>query len=117
MRVQIPGRLEYGFHVRGAVQWRKSPWHGWHLSEPQLVVKVAIYYRLAFGGAAADEVYQMNPAGRGFDPSQRNVPPQIGSLADFRRKNPYQPVEVDGLGPIAKTWLPRRSLAGTYDAA
>ena len=65
--------------------------------------------------------FENNPAGMGFCTSQRvsqetEIPaPQIGLLAEFMGTDPLAPMGVHGFGPISKTWLPRRTEAGTFD--
>ncbi|WP_200685824.1 DUF2169 family type VI secretion system accessory protein [Paracoccus caeni] len=126
VEVVVPGRLKYGFHVRGPSCWYRSFFRGWRLAEPEPVHQVAIDYRLAYGGSAtladgSSILNEFNPAGCGFvseDLRRDKDPiaaPQIGKLEDFWRGDVYAPMEVHGFGPVARTWLPRRGLAGTYD--
>lgn len=102
---------------------------GWKLGEPEPVTEVPITYALAYGGIAAGadadspEVFEFNPAGTGFTTPQSREnrepfpAPQIGELAEFMAASPETDMTVHGFGPIAKTWLPRRAEAGTFDAA
>lgn len=125
--IEIPGRLSYGFQVRGPSSWasRKG---GWHLSSPEPVRSVPIRYQLAYGGTVAakngtEQTFEYNPAGRGYTGSgpagdRTEIPaPQIGLLADFMSEKFGKDMAVHGFGPIAKAWLPRRGLAGTLDDA
>ncbi len=126
VRVEIADRVSYGFQVRGPSEWRKQG-RGWSLTEPELVQEVPLTYALAYGGTApgqydhAPEVFEMNPAGRGFVTDQllekgEPIPaPQIGELAEFMGGEPRKEMTVHGFGPIAKAWLPRRADAGTFD--
>lgn len=65
--------------------------------------------------------HEFNPSGLGFatPESLRNrnafLASQIGLLGEFMSADPLTPMAVEGVGPIAKTWLPRRSEAGTFD--
>jgi hypothetical protein len=126
--VAIAGRLTYGFHVRGPAHWHRQGGR-WHLAAPEPVSEVPLTYALAWGGAApgADggppEVAEGNPAGRGFSNARRLngddpfAAPQIGDLAEFMAADPAQPMMIHGVGPVAKSWLPRRAHAGTFDQA
>lgn len=124
--VSIPGRLDYAFHVRGPTFWQKSWLRGWHQPPPLAVTEVRLDYRLAFGGAVAasggsEHVHEANPAGIGLaDPERmhdesRFPAPQIGTLAEFEAQDITTPMQVQGFGPIARAWTPRRQMAGTYD--
>ncbi len=126
--VRVANRLQYGFHVRGPSQWQKGA-AGWRLTPPEPVQTVPITYALAYGGmapgsdAAIPDVFQFNPVGTGFAnrASLANGQPilaaQIGELAEFMQGDPLAAMMVHGFGAIAKTWLPRRAEAGTFDAA
>lgn len=125
--VNIADRLSYGFQVRGPSMWRKALL-GWKLEQPQPISELPLSYALAYGGAApganADEppvFHQENPAGIGFATKellaqgQPFAAAQIADLAEMMAPNPEANMMVHGLGPVAKTWLPRRSFAGTFD--
>lgn len=126
--VLIADRLAYGFHVRGPSMWQRQEGR-WRLAAPAPVAEVPLSYALAWGGAAPGpddghpEVAEVNPAGQGLATPRRlraDDPfpaPQIGDLADFMSADPAQTRMVHGLQPIAKAWLPRRALAGTFDQA
>lgn len=126
--VQIPGRLTYGFHVRGPAAWHREG-RRWVLGTPETVAEVPVSYALAYGGTAPGvdgappEVFEANPAGQGFaNPRllRGDAPfaaPQIGDLAEFIAADPAAAMGVHGLGPVAKAWLPRRAEAGTFDTA
>ena len=125
--MRISGGKQYGFHVRGPSQWQKRT-AVWRLSAPQPVQTVPITYALAYGGTAAGQtddapqVFQFNPVGIGFatraslDIGEPIAAPQIGELAEFMQSDPLAAMMVHGFGAVAKTWLPRRSDAGTFDA-
>ncbi|KAG1655710.1 hypothetical protein GQR58_024341 [Nymphon striatum] len=125
--VSILDRLRYEFQVRGPSQWQHRRLGGWTLSQPELVHEVPLSYALSYGGYVlnGDEdkvAYEFNPSGLGFatPESLKNSSafsaPQIGLLGEFMSADPLTPMSVEGFGPIAKTWLPRRSEAGTFDA-
>lgn len=124
--VDIPDVLHYGFHVRGPSQWEKQR-KGWKLSDPMPVNEVPLSYALAYGGQCGEDdtlsFFDENPAGTGhmieaaLDDATSFAAPQIGLLAEFMGAAPFEPMSVMGTMPIAKTWLPRRSLAGTFDSA
>lgn len=124
--IAIPDILHYGFHVRGPCNWYK-PMSRWQLSQPNAVTSVPLSYGLAYGGHCDEKAgplfHEQNPAGLGFmtDETLRDVKtfpaPQIGLLAEFMDSTPTGQMMVQGTMPIAKTWLPRRSHAGTFDKA
>lgn len=124
--VTIADVLSYGFHVRGPSRWKKSG-RSWQLSLPDPVSEVPLTYALAYGGRCTEGegtcFFQHNPAGQGFMTEraarEQDVwpAPQIGLLAEFMDARPFEPMAVHGTMPIAKGWLPRRSLAGTFDSS
>jgi hypothetical protein len=126
VNVSIPDRLNYGFHVRGPSQWLK-PARKWQLSQPDPVTEVPLTYEFAYGGQCSDgetvHFYEQNPAGKGFmtEAVANDLgswpAPQIGLLAEFMAASPFEPMAVHGTMPIAKSWLPRRAVAGTFDTA
>lgn len=128
VEITIPERLTYGFHVRGPSQWRRHWLQGWRLDGPAAVRTVPVEYALAYGGSVSGDkgalaTHEYNPAGCGHvtddllrvgDP----IPaPQIGLLPELLRQDISAPLAIQGFGPIARTWLPRRAHAGTYDEA
>jgi len=125
VEVTVPGRLHYQFQVRGPAAWTPRR-RRWERSAPELVNEVPLTYALAFGGAApgpdGDTVYAYNPAGIGLVTPERlaardEIPaPQIGLLGELMAEDPLATISVQGTGPIAKSWLPRRAFAGTLDA-
>ncbi len=118
------GSLAKDLIVTGPRHWRWHWWHGWILDAPEPATEVPLRYEYAFGGQWTHEdtadIYEENPCGRGFvDPAhlsrKESVPaPQIESPAEPIEElgKRYRP---QGFGPLAKSWLPRRSYAGTYD--
>jgi len=124
--VTVPGRLHYGFQVRGPSVWRRGGDRLWTRSPPQPVTEVPINYALAFGGRApgpegSEVVHEANPAGIGLVTRERLAAgeeiavPQIGTLAEFMVADPLAVMTVQGFGPLAKAWLPRRGHAGRFD--
>lgn len=119
--------LHWGFHVRGPTQWQRQN-GGWQQTKPQPVTEVALDYGLAYGGTILGDdgrpvdFCAENPAGIGFattkslDSVDTWPAAQIGELGEFMAGgDPSQPMSVRGFGPIAKSWLPRRAVAGTFD--
>lgn len=110
------------------------------LADPEPASQVAIDWTRAYGGqvktpeqdqinpdgsvktaagAKQWQTYQSNPVGSGFDQRSGKPGPQIevSATQPYRGnslQNNYPPV---GLCATGKGWLPRRTLAGTYDAA
>lgn len=110
-----------------------------NLSEPEASGEVAISWQNAFGGqdkrpraderkadgsikkAAGSERWdtdERNPVGAGLNKASGEPGPQLEVMgkpytAGFGQDK-YPPVS---LGPLGKAWMPRRSLAGTYDDA
>ncbi len=133
VRISIPDRLSYEFTVTGNRLWEyKKGWRGgkWALSAPEPTIELPICYEYAYGGHVINPdneeeniTHPYNPVGRGLLPaflqqSGQAVPaPQIVSCADFMSMadNPEQELNVFGLSPLTKSWLPRRRLAGTLD--
>lgn len=122
----LPDRLHYGFHVRGPTQWTKGQRGRWTQTAPELVSEVPLSYALAYGGTASDQndqvaTFENNPSGVGFATahhlaaSNEFPAPQIALLAELMGTDPLAQMSVEGFGPIAKSWLPRRAEAGTFD--
>jgi hypothetical protein len=120
------GPVRKVIQVLGDRTWRTGL-SGLHMTAPEPFLRMPLVYERAFGGAvtkadgkAIEEA--RNPIGRGLWnhrgaaeiegaplPNLEDPAHLIGSLGD--RPSPA------GLGFIAPAWEPRRSLAGTYDAA
>ena len=122
----VADRLHYGVQVRGPSHWTYRRLKGWFRTSPELVSEVPISYDLAFGGASPGSdggmvTFENNPSGLGFATPMRLedgsdfAAPQIGLLPEFMGTDPLAEMGVHGFGPIAKSWLPRRSDAGTFD--
>ena len=119
--------LRWGFHVRGPTAWRRKG-RGWRQMAAERVTEVPLDYALAYGGTLRDaegapsDFFAENPAGTGFatraalEGVEEWPAPQIGELAEFMAVGgPEEAMALRGFGPVAKAWLPRRALAGTFD--
>jgi len=79
-------------------------------------------YELAWGGRDETdphriEVHQPNPAGRGFAESRQRLVDAPAHQLELSSTLLEANTEPAGFGPIAGSWQPRLSYAGTYDAA
>jgi hypothetical protein len=121
------GALMKRFRVHGVRAWVKSPLAGNIVPGPgRPFEKVALCYENAFGGSDAQGpkgaplTCARNPVGKGFchNPSVlvHQAAPQLEGVEGGMRAGPYDAIPA-GFGPIAPGWLPRASLAGTYDEA
>ncbi len=89
---------------------------------PQPFIKKPIQYELAFGGRDTSDpdprhhhIDERNPVGRGFPPGAARWRDQPAHCIEYpdgaaASRGPA------GFGPIDRSWLPRRRLAGTFDA-
>lgn len=78
------------------------------VGQPQDSQEVRLSWSLAYGGPEDER----NPLGVGHPSSSETRQPQQEMPAATYRGGDYPPVH---LGPVGKAWLPRRTLAGTYD--
>ncbi len=115
------GDVEKWITVTGPRTWKKGV-GGWSQTATEPVSSVPIRYENAWGGSylAGDETVccDENYVGTGFVPPGHSEPvrcPQVlphGHGPDL----PFgQPVAVEGLGPLAPSWRPRRDKAGTFN--
>ncbi len=120
------GALEQRVRVFGKRNWVNGLW-GFRPSEPEPFHEFPLRYEYAFGGTcpvavanSADDVFEVrNPIGMGFYTDKTAAYNQpLPHLED-----PTQPItnhldrpQPAGYGLIARSWEPRLSLAGTYDA-
>jgi hypothetical protein len=120
-RVEV-GPLSRSIVVFGRRLWRDR---GAGLTEPAPVDAVEVRYDLAWGGRDDSDPRALveeprNPVGRGVarDPAELThaLAPQIEDPAELIASSRTQPKPV-GLGPIGRSWEPRRRYAGTYDKA
>lgn len=129
--IAIADRLYHEFRVQGPSHWlRNGPVLGWQREPIARVTSVPLEYTRAYGGVLRDDTgtindaWPQNPAGVGFvtqawlDRQRGPYPaPQIGLLAELMTRDPLAEMSVQGTGPIAKSWSPRRALGGTFDAS
>jgi hypothetical protein len=115
---------EKGFRIFGNRFWTKKI-IGYSISNPVPFKEMPLKYELAFGGGDAlkDETeifYEYNPVGKGYC-HQKGTKEIDGlplpNIEDPKEliENPKQKPMTSGFGPIAPNWMPRISLAGTYD--
>lgn len=81
-----------------------------------------IRYEYAYGGGDVDDpdlsrhrIDERNPVGRGFAARSSALINTVAHTIEHARGNPAKAGPA-GFGPIDAGWLPRRKLAGTYDA-
>lgn len=112
--------------VFGDRHWEKSGGK-WRLSAPQPWERMPLRWELAWGGVApqaGDEVPEhepRNPVGRGIVgrdgvPAEGQMLPNLEDPQALLNDPKDRPTPAC-FAPIAPTWLPRRSHAGTYDDA
>ncbi|MCG8314936.1 MAG: DUF2169 domain-containing protein [Pseudomonadales bacterium] len=114
--------------VFGDRHWKSSVF-GLQISEPEPFEAMPLVYERAFGGfhQADDKKQQLyieerNPVGRGFKGKRKNkefkdtLLPNIEDPHQLITKPNDQPTPLC-FGPVAATWEPRKSHAGTYDQA
>jgi hypothetical protein len=120
------GPLSRSVRVFGDRQWTR---HGgsWRATAPRPWQRMPLRWELAFGGIAPHEGDKpadhepRNPVGRGL--VARRAQPAEGqplpNLEDPQTQlnEPHDRPTPACFAPIAPTWLPRRSYAGTYDEA
>lgn len=91
-------------------------------TRPQLFTKRPIRYEFAFGGCDLSDpdpkkhcIDERNPIGCGFARRAAHI---VGKPAHTIEHPSGEPADNGpaGFGPIDSSWLPRRKLAGTYDA-
>lgn len=137
------GSLSKALRVTGPRTFKRTLF-GWKTSRPTPVTRVALDYRLAFGGrvnlpATGKPIakhFASNPAGTGWLPTKQDMKglswgekrrlkswvraqrvlaaPQFEHHAHPIRK-PTDRSAPEGFGPIARWWEPRVSLQGTLD--
>lgn len=89
-------------------------WDGDQPSPPLPFLTMPLGWERAYGGTRSrEQVDERNPLGIGHQ-GARSVDPKVRSeLPNI--ENPEAPSTPAGLGVVARAWLPRRTLAGTYD--
>jgi hypothetical protein len=125
VRVKV-GAVEKTLRVTGPRKWVKEG-GTYRLTDPEPVLEVPIRYEHAFGGIWKDnwgneKVFEENPVGVGFVGDE--VPSYPDEIPAPQIEDPEDPIgeigrihKPQGLGPIARSWQPRRGLAGTFDDA
>ncbi|WP_106092515.1 DUF2169 family type VI secretion system accessory protein [Enhygromyxa salina] len=98
-------------------------WGGLSLTDPRPFTRQPIRYELAFGGSDSSDpdprhhsLDERNPIGRGFARRNATLANTLAHAIEYPHGNPTT-LGPAGLGPIDRHWLPRRTLAGTYDTA
>jgi len=120
------GSLSKTVRVFGNRRWQHTDM-GWQMSQPEIWERMPLRWELAFGGftPAKDdnppEYEPRNPVGRGFIGSKEGdwegrLLPNIEDPSQLIR-HPTDRTIPACFAPIAPAWLPRRTFAGTYDAA
>jgi hypothetical protein len=125
------GPITKTVRVFGDRQWQRRSGR-WQPSEPAPWERMPLRWELAFGGAVREpgagpdapvrDWEPRNPVGRGLidlEAAGRGEPLLLPNLED-----PAAPISSDSdrpapacFAPIAPTWIPRRTYAGTYDEA
>lgn len=114
--------------VTGDRDWRASVL-GRKPSSPRPFARMELVYERAFGGTTfsnaqsdIEHVEQRNPVGVGFR-GARSADPAVASdlpnleYAGEALDSPDGDIRPAGIGIVGRGWLPRRTLAGTYDEA
>ena len=108
--------------VVGDRQWENRLTGLW-ASPPEPFVTMPLAYEHSFGGSTTSlfgrPLFEpRNPVGRGLHASRQDAAgrqlPNLEDPADRIARWSDRPSPT-GLGPIARSWEPRRSLAGTFD--
>jgi hypothetical protein len=122
----LAGTLRKVVTVTGNRYWEKQA-GGWQMTHPEPFESMPLVYENAYGGEHAEteqdeapELDQRNPVGKGylkkkFRSSIEGVPlPNLEYPNQLISKPTEQP-EPASFGFVARNWLPRRLLLGTYD--
>lgn len=113
------GPLTKRFVVVGDRRWERRL-AGVRPGTPVPFLSMPVGYDNAFGGADRDDLWDANPVGRGFGRRREAIddrPLPNTEEADAPVNDPAGPYRPMAFGPIGRSWLPRRSHAGTYDDA
>lgn len=115
------GPIEKTLVVHGERTYRGSV-TGLTTSPPRPFIRLLLNYELAFGGrdvAAPDPgkhaLDERNPVGRGFARSRATLVNKPAHSVEYPNGDPAA-LGPAGFGPIDRSWMPRRALAGTFDA-
>lgn len=121
--VRVAGRLK-ALRVHGHRVWYRSAF-GYAASDAAPFVRMPIVYERAFGGSGEGArgeplVDERNPAGVGlYDPARVPEDAPLPNIEDpsCEIRSIHDRPPPAGTEPVARHWLPRRALGGTYDAA
>lgn len=119
------GPLEKGMRVLGPRTWR-SRLGIVSIGKPEAFVTLPLHFGLAFGGTyaagadAAEHSHPQNPAGIGWAGGRSSAqlhgaPAPSLEAVDDPVRSPQRKHAPIALSAIARHWMPRRMLAGTYD--
>lgn len=115
------GRLEKQLVVHGERAYYDGL-GGLTTTAPRPFVVRPIHYELAFGGSDVSDpdpsnhrIDERNPVGRGFARRSASLVNTPAHAIEYPSGDPATTGPA-GFGPIEPGWLPRRKLAGTYDA-
>lgn len=118
------GPVAKTLRVTGPRKWVREN-GGYRLTDAEPTLEVPIRYENAFGGVWKDnwgneKVFEENPVGVGFVGEE--APSYPDEIPAPRIEDPDDPIgeigklhKPQGFGPVARSWLPRRGLAGTLD--
>jgi hypothetical protein len=120
------GGLTKTLRLFGNRRWQNTN-DGWHPTLPEIWEQMPLRWELAFGGIAQPkdsnppEYEPRNPVGCGFISSKESdwegrILPNIEDPTQLIRHPTDRPTPAC-FAPVAPSWLPRSSFAGTYDAA
>lgn len=124
------GEIEVGFRVANLTKtllvsgdrtWKKTRRGESEPGEPRPFASMPIRYENSFGGSVKGDTPETmkpfadyNPLGRGIDRSEDAPLPNV-RYPGTEIGDPSLEKSPAGFGAIASHWMPRRSLAGTYD--
>jgi hypothetical protein len=110
--LEVDGRRKF-LRVHGERVW-SGP--GPLPTEGEPFTTMPLVYERAYGGhdPVEDDAFdERNPAGCGYARGRERLIGRPAPQIEYRDGGPgWRPA---GLGPVARQWLPRRKLAGTYD--
>lgn len=121
------GKLAKTVRVTGPRYWIHQFPFGWALTDPQPCLETPLRYEYAYGGLQTLNgqpfFSEFNPVGCGFvEPGTIRKLDKEKPIPAPRIESPHNPVQklgqdylLEGFGTIGRAWLPRRTLAGTYD--
>lgn len=121
------GPLQKVVRVFGNRSWEASG-SSWKMTPPEPFESIPLVYEFAYGGASprspddTPEVDMRNPVGRGYADKQSHRFTNRISLPNLELPGQLitdilQRPEPAGFGFVARNWLPRSSMLGTYDQA